>query len=193
MKHNGKAKYPSKQTINLAMKEAYAGNVQLLVAGALVIGLICIAVVKVGVYDQFARLAKAEKSYMDIHQQKVQMEQYLSDYDQVLLDYRTWSRDWMSENEHSVTIERTKLLDLLEKNVQPYGTLYHVDIQEDHMVIQFGGQSLQKISEMMERLEQQLLVRSSQLNTATTAEKESSTNAEFVLTIWLQSEEEGDK
>lgn len=188
-----KAKYPTKKTINLAMKEEYAGNAQLLVAGAVIIGLVCILVTKFGVYDQFARLAKAESEYFKVHEQKMEMEQYLDDYDQVLLDYRTWSRDWMAENEHYVTIERTKLLDLLEQYVSPYGTLYHVDITENRIGVQLGDLSLQQLSAMMEKLEEHPLVSHSELNTATTEEKHTNEKVDFVLTIQLQSEEEGDK
>ncbi len=50
-----------------------------------------------GVLRQLDRQRAAEQAYSTAHSQYTEMQTALADYDQVELQYRTWSRAWMHD------------------------------------------------------------------------------------------------
>ena len=85
----GSAKYPTKRTVNLAKRESHKKDLTTIIAGAVVIALLCFVVAKFGVIDQFARLNDAEKEYSSVHEQNVALKEEIEDYPEIEQEYRT--------------------------------------------------------------------------------------------------------
>lgn len=183
-------KLPSKTHINLAKKESKKRDATTLGIGAGIIVILMILVAKFGVYDQYARLQKAESDYDAVHAQYVEMENALADYPNVLDRYRTYARSWMEQSDENgfVQVDRMDILDLLENYMIPYGTLNNFTIQDSTVIVSMSGMNLQEISNMFARLQSRPIVDSVSLNLASTEETDKNTDLDFSVTIQLKSE-----
>lgn len=90
-------KYPSKRTVNLAQRESHSRSTLTLSLGLLIILLLSFCVANFGVLRQLDRQRAAEQAYSTAHSQYTEMQTALADYDRVELQYRTWSRAWMHD------------------------------------------------------------------------------------------------
>ncbi len=184
-------KYPTKHTVNLAKKETHTQSIKVIVCGLVVIALLCVAVVKFGVYDQFARLSEAESAYSAVHNQYTSMESSLANYSQVEQEYHTYARGWMTgAGEAAVSVERTDVLDLIEQKLMTAGDVNSLRIEEDSVVASMSGMNLSEISVMLADLETQDAVESAGVNIAKTASN--SEVLEFTIDITLVSTDEGE-
>ena len=89
-------KCPQKTGINLNLQEDRQRDRRTLLIGILAIAALVTVVVNFGVLQQYRRLDKAQAAYDRVHTQYVSAQEALSDYDRVLLEYRTYSMDWMT-------------------------------------------------------------------------------------------------
>ena len=175
-------KYPTKRTVNLAKRESHSQSVMTLSIGTAVI-----IVVKFGVLDQLARQSAAESAYNTVHAQYTEMQSAVEKYPEVEEEYRTYSRQWMQQEDSGafVSVDRQEVLDLMENYLQPYGTIKAVTISDDVMIVSMSGMNLQEISAMFEILQQQPIVKAADLTIAST-EKTAGEDLDFSVTITLQ-------
>ncbi len=183
-------KLPTKTHINLAKRESKKRDATTLGVGAAIIIVLVILVAKFGVYDQFARLQRAEDAYNTVHQQYAEMEESLADYPQVLERYRTYARAWMEQSDENgfVQVDRMEILDLLENYMIPYGTLNSFTIQDSAVVVSMSGMNLQEISNMFARLQSRPIVKGVSLDLASTEETSKNADLDFSVTIELKSD-----
>ena len=92
------SKYPTKRTVNLAQRESHSRSTLTLTLGLVLIVVLSFCVANFGVLRQLDRQRAAENAYNTVHSQYIQMQQALADYDNVELQYRTYSRTWMQED-----------------------------------------------------------------------------------------------
>ena len=184
-------KYPTKRLVNLAQRESNSKSVVTLVAGVCVIVVLAGCVAKFGVYDQLERQNAAERAYNQVHSQYTEMKNELEGYDDVLQEYRTYSRSWMRQNSSGqfVSVDRMDVLQLLEKQLMPCGTVNSVSVSGDVMVVAMSGMNLEEISAMFAVVQEQPIVASASLNIAST-EKNTNAELDFSVTIVLQPAEE---
>ena len=185
-------RYPEKRSVNLAQHEPRTKSVLTLVLGALAIAALCACVAKFGVLDQLARADRAESDYRSVHAQYEQMQQALADYPRVEEEYRTYSRKWMQDGSIGLdyTVDRRDALDLLEKDLMPYGTVKNVIIQGDRMMVSMSGMNLGQISVMTERLRNESIVEDALLTIATTEKDTRDSELDFSITVLLRQPEE---
>ena len=194
---------PRKTGINMNMREGRGDKVKTVAIGGAVIALLCVIVAKVGVIDLYGRLSKAEGEYQTAHRQNTELEARLSDYDRVLLEYRTYSMDWMTgstevdgENgadqrqDRLVKVQRRAVLDLIETVMMPRGSVDAVDIKDDTAEVYMSGMSLSEISDMFSVIEKQPIVSRVELNLAETEKDRPASVLSFSLTITLQQEDD---
>ena len=83
------------------------------------------------------------------------MQTALADYDRVELQYRTWSRAWMHDENSPVyvPVDRMEVLDLVQEYLMPYGTVNTLVVDEDVMIVTMSGMNLEQISAMFQRLQ----------------------------------------
>ena len=141
-----------------------------------------------GVLRQLDRQRDAEQAYSAVHSQYTQMQQALAGYDDVELQYRTYSRTWMQTEESPfyVPVDRLEVLDLLQAYLMPYGTVNRVLVQEDVAIVTMSGMDLEQISAMFQRLQLQPIVKSATLTLAATPRTDRSEKLDFSVTITLQ-------
>ena len=147
--------------------------------------------VKVGVYDQLARLDRAESAYQTVHQQNLTLQERVADYEEVLLAYRAHAMNFVSGDAEDavVIVDRQAVLDLIEETMLTKGTLVSISLHENTAVVNMSGMNLKQISEMNARLKQRSIVRDVQLKLAQTEEERAASVLNFTDTIYLQTEE----
>ena len=186
-------KLPTKTRINLAKRESKKKDIITLAVGAVLIAGLSAAVAKFAVIDQLDRLTQAETAYNAVHTQYVAMLQAVEDYPKVEERYRTYSRSWMLSGDTNglARVDRTDVLDLVEKRLMPYGAINTLSLRDSVMVVSMSGMNLSQISAMFERLQTEKIVESAALNVASTEEKDNpDALLDFTITIALQPEQE---
>ena len=152
-----------------------------------------IAVINFGVLQQYRRLDKAQAAYDRVHTQYVSAQEALADYDRVLLEYRTYSMDWMTaagSEDIPAAVDRQAALDLLEQEMLSHGSLTALQITQNTMNVDMSGMTLDQISAMFARLRLSPIVDSVSLSVASTEEGKAATIMDFTVRIELRQPEE---
>lgn len=178
-------KCPQKTGINLNLQEDRQRDRRTLLIGILAIAALVTVVVNFGVLQQYRRLDKAQAAYDRVHTQYVSAQEALSDYDRVLLEYRTYSMDWMT-----AAVDRQAALDLLEQEMLSHGSLTSLQITQNTMNVDMSGMTLDQISAMFARLRLSPIVDSVSLSVASTEEGKAATIMDFTVRIELRQPEE---
>lgn len=183
---------PTKKSVNLARRESNSKNLVTVAVGLVLIALISAGVAKFGVIDPLARLSEAESAYGAVHTQYVQMQDAIGDYAAIEHEYRTYSRNWMQSEKSDlfVSVDRADVLDLLETQLMPNGTVKTVTVKGNTVVVTMSGMNLTQISEMFGALQEQSIVATASLTIASTMEDTPEDELDFSITIILQNEEE---
>ena len=182
---------PQKTGINLNMHEKRTGTVLTLVIGIACIALLAAAAAKFGVIDLYGRLADAQSVYAQAHQENLTAQEKLSHFDEVLSEYRTYSMEWMEDEENAdlnFSVERTAVLDLIERTVMPYGTLSALQVQGDRVDVELGGTNLDRIAEALSAVKASSVVESVGLELAETEKDRPADVMKCTLHIVLRGE-----
>lgn len=186
-------KCPQKTGINLNLQEDRQRDRRTLLIGILAIAALVAVVVNFGVLQQYRRLDKAQAAYDRVHTQYVSAQEALSDYDRVLLEYRTYSMDWMTaagDEDITAAVDRQAALDLLEQEMLSHGSLTALQITQNTMNVDMSGMTLDQISAMFARLRLSPIVDSVSLSVASTEEGKAATIMDFTVRIDLRQPEE---
>lgn len=186
-------KCPQKTGINLNLQEDRQRDRRTLLIGILAIAALVTVVVNFGVLQQYRRLDKAQSAYDRVHTQYVSAQEALSDYDRVLLEYRTYSMDWMTaagSEDIPTAVDRQAALDLLEQEMLSHGSLTALQITQNTMNVDMSGMTLDQISAMFARLRLSPIVDSVSLSVASTEEGKAATIMDFTVRIELRQPEE---
>lgn len=186
-------KCPQKTGINLNLQEDRQRDRRTLLIGILAIAALVTVVVNFGVLQQYRRLDKAQTAYDRVHTQYVSAQEALSDYDRVLLEYRTYSMDWMTaagSEDIPAAVDRQAALDLLEQEMLSHGSLTALQITQNTMNVDMSGMTLDQISAMFARLRLSPIVDSVSLSVASTEEGKAATIMDFTVRIELRQPEE---
>ena len=135
------------------------------------------------------RQRAAEQAYSTAHSQYTEMQTALADYDRVELQYRTWSRAWMHDENSPVyvPVDRMEVLDLVQEYLMPYGTVNTLVVDEDVMIVTMSGMNLEQISAMFQRLQLQPAVKAATLTLAATPSVNPGDKVDFSITVTLRS------
>lgn len=186
-------KCPQKTGINLNLQEDRQRDRRTLLIGILAIAALVTVVVNFGVLQQYRRLDKAQAAYDRVHTQYVSAQEALSDYDRVLLEYRTYSMDWMTaagSEDIPAAVDRQAALDLLEQEMLSHGSLTALQITQNTMNVDMSGMTLDQIFAMFARLRLSPIVDSVSLSVASTEEGKAATIMDFTVRIELRQPEE---
>lgn len=184
-------KYPTKTTINMAACGRTEAAGKTLVIGMAVIAVLVLLVVKFCVFDQYARLSRAEADYNSVYQKNQELADRVSDYDEVMLEYRAYSMSFISDknDENFVGVDRKEVLDLIETVMMKRGQVLSIEIYENTAKVSMKGMNLEEISEMIRSLKNSPVVSEAQLNIAKTDENKPASVLSFSVTIYLQQEQ----
>ena len=187
-------KCPTKTTINMAACGRTEAAGRTLVIGMAVIAVLVLLMVKFCVFDQYARLSRAEADYNSVYQKNQELADRVSDYDEVMLEYRAYSMSFISDknDENFVGVDRKEVLDLIETVMMKRGQVVSVEIYDDTAKVSMKGMNLKEISAMIKSLKTSPVVSDAQLNIAQTDENREASVLSFSVTIYLQQEQEAE-
>lgn len=185
------AKFPTKQSVNLVMREEQAVSPVTFVLMLILIFAATFAIAKFAVIDQYARLSEAERAYNLVYDQRLAMDSELADYNDVLNEYRKYSMSWLGEEEY-IAADRLDVLSLIEKRMKSVGTVHSAAVTGSNLVVSMGGMTLNQISDLISSLTQEPIVQAVAVNVASTTEENAAignvwdAELEFSLIITLQ-------
>ncbi|HPD89678.1 MAG TPA: hypothetical protein PLU75_09470 [Oscillospiraceae bacterium] len=189
------AKFPTKQNVNLVMREEQTVTPVTFVLMLALILVATFAIAKFAVIDQYARLNEAERAYNQVYDQRLAMDNEIADYSDVLSEYRKYSMSWLGEDEY-ITTDRLDVLSLIEKKMKSVGTVHSAAVIGNNLVVSMGGMNLKQISDLISSLAQEPIVQSVAVNVASTTEENAAAGnvwdaeLEFSLILTLQAAEE---
>lgn len=187
-------KYPTKTTINMAARGRTEAAGRTLVIGMAVIAVLVLLMVKFCVFDQYARLSRAEADYNSVYQKNQELTEKVKNYDDIILEYRACSMSFISDenDENFVGVDRKDVLDLIETVMMKRGQVVSVEIYDDTAKVSMKGMNLKEISAMIKSLKTSPVVSDAQLNIAQTDENREASVLSFSVTIYLQQEQEAE-
>ena len=187
-------KYPTKTTINMAACGRTEAAGRTLVIGMAVIAVLVLLMVKFCVFDQYARLSRAEADYNSVYQKNQELTEKVKNYDDIILEYRACSMSFISDenDENFVGVDRKDVLDLIETVMMKRGQVVSVEIYDDTAKVLMKGMNLKEISAMIKSLKTSPVVSDAQLNIAQTDENREASVLSFSVTIYLQQEQEAE-
>ena len=171
-KNSGKrsVKYPNKKGINLIQNDEKQKNLLMTILIVLAAIVLLELGLKYGVLDLYSKLNKAAAEYDEMHIKYVAAQNQLRDYDDVLMEYRTYSMDWMEKDTTGkyVSVDRRDVLDLIETNMMRRGTIKSLNVKDKTVNVEMSGMNLKQISQMCAELETSPIVESAILMSAGT-------------------------
>ncbi len=181
--------YPSKVTLNLAMKEKSPFSPVKLVP--LLVVLIALAGLfgKFAVADRLAAVDHAEAELSALRQRQEALEEATAGYDELTRQYAQYSTGWMTEDEQAA-VPRTEMLDLVETELMPGGQVRRISASGNILSVELGGVTLESTARFVQNLYQRSDVTNVAVYTASTKE-ESGNQAAVALIITMNLPEEG--
>ena len=167
------ARYPDKKGINLIQNEEKKKHLLLTILIAALVVILLELGIKYGVLDLYSKLNAAEEEYDNVHIRYVAAQNQLRDYDDVLMEYRTYSMDWMEKDTSGkyVSVDRKDVLDLIESKMMRSGRVNSLNVSGMTVNVEMSGLNLRQISQMCAELETSPIVESAILMSAGTDEK----------------------
>ena len=168
-------RYTNKRGINLASVDERRNKTLTAILLFIAIVAIAAAVAKFGLLDLFAKRDAAQQQYDTVHTQFLASEKAIEEYDSVLLEYRTYSMDWMENDESGryVSVARRDVLDVIEREMRTNGTVTGLNVNGNSVTVDMKGMNLSQISAMCTDLEDYPFIKSAVIKSAKTEEDKS--------------------
>jgi len=182
LKKKPKVKYPTKTTMNLAVRETTDNSPSRVVPVFVVLVLVVVLFAKFGVIDRYSALNRAQ-SALDASQSRLtEMNKLLTGYDQVAARYHAYSTDYLTDSQ-KLLADRLDLLDMLDTHLNGLATLESVSIVDNSMVVKLSAADLAQISALRLALLQESCVQSVSVYTAATGQTSTSGSVEASMVI----------
>ncbi|MEG2037251.1 MAG: hypothetical protein RRZ93_04615 [Ruthenibacterium sp.] len=179
---NGTKKYPSKVTINLALRDGPKRNTRLALLAALLL-LVCLAAFfKFGILDLMQQAGNAEGAAIADEQLITELRAALSDYDAVAEEYDNYRLEHSAMN--GSLVSTMEAMALIEKYLLPVSKVETFSIAGDVMTAKFSGVSLNQISDIYNALRGDEKIEGVEVYTAaTTGERNETTTATITISL----------
>lgn len=146
-----KAVYPTKRTLNLAIKEKSPFRASRLVPLLLIILVAAFCFSKFAVVDRINEMNQKQAQAAQLAAENTALTVAVQEYPEVYREYIKYSVDWMDYNERTM-IDRTDALDIIEKELVPYCAVRSVAITGNTASLQLSGITLQEASGLVQNL-----------------------------------------
>lgn len=182
----GKKKYPRKNTINLAKKDAKKLNLKQVIPVAILltvaIGLFC----KFGVIDRLNAVNEAELRAQRVQQQLTVLVTANADYDAVLAEYQSRVQSAVNSDVLADTLE---CLGIVEQDLMTASRVESFAVLDDVITARISGVTLNQISTLFQALIANEFVANVQVYTASTNEENANALTTATMTILLKTKE----
>ena len=177
------AAYPSKVTLNLAMREKSQ------FAPAKLVPLLLILIVLAGLFGKFAvadRLAKVDRAQAELNalqQRKTELESVTAGYEELSREYARYATGWMTEDEQAA-VSRTEMLSLIESELMSGSRVRRVMVGGNVLSVELGDVTLEDTSRFVQKLYQRPDVTNVAVYTASTKdEPDTQATVSMVITM----------
>ena len=170
----------SKQTMNLVYHEPVF-RVQKVLLVVLIAAVMMVTFVKFGILDPVNGRAEAYKQLAAKQEQYADARKRLEDYEEIASQYTRYSYGLMTENEINL-VNRMDVLKLVEKEIAPNGHIQNFAVNNNVLTVNMDGITLDRASNMVNRLEQNDLVTKATINSASA---EDGVAARIFVSIYL--------
>ena len=184
-----KTVYPSKATINLAVREKSKwrpGRVvpmfAALLAAAVLFG-------KFAVADRLARVSRAQQALAAVQSQVDALTERTAGFADLQEEYGRYSVGWMTDEEKAA-VDRIDILDLMEGELMAAGTVRQFTVSGNTLSVDLSGLTLEDTSRVVQRLYGWPIVESVAVYNATT-QVEDGADAQVSLVVTLTRAEGG--
>lgn len=178
-----KASYPAKQSMNLFYKPDRTTRPATIALYVLFAATLLLGFSKILIYDLWAEVDQARRSLDAVRSQLDGVMTELSDYDEVLEQYRRYA----ATEEERALIDRIEVIAMLDEAIGTAAEMSSISISGDMVQVQFSGVTLAQTAEIVRALEASPIVAGTVVNTASTAE---STGARVQASVRIQLQKE---
>lgn len=179
-----KKQIAGKSTMNLAFHESSV-NLKMLVPMAAMMVLVALVFLKFGFLDP---LDKKTAALNDLSERQLRLQMVnaqLVGYDELAAEYGRYSYGWMTEQE-SALVDRMDIMSIVERVLSPAGTIEDVAVKDNVLSVTISGLSLQQTSQLVKKLEDEKLITSVSVYSATA--EDPTLAAKVAMTIILEKE-----
>lgn len=150
------SKYPTKDTVNLCMKERKGISYEIFFLLFIVIFAVLIIVEFFGVYRPYLEVERKEAQLAEQQAQLEQIYSEMQDREQVRNDYRQYNY----ENFPRQIVDREEVLALLERSVFPKGKITSVSVSGNNLILAVAGVSRADVDKMQAEIREDKIVQS---------------------------------
>ena len=177
-------KHPGKTKMNLAAEE---GQRVKRACWLLVCVLLGGLAVTVGIWMPIASLREARESFLQIKGEIRDLEQQLSQYEQIEQRYRRYDDSAISSQEKQLP-DRLEMLQVIDACFSQGAEVLSVHIEESRALVSGTHENLQRLSRLVERLRQEPAVSDATVSSARTQESTGRAAAEVVIDFVIKGE-----
>ncbi len=159
--------YPSKVTMNLAMKERTPFSPAKLLPPLLILTVLAGLFGKFAVADRLAAVDRAGTELSALRQQQAALEQSTAGFDELSRQYARYATGWMTEDEQAA-VPRTEMLELVESELMPGGQVRRLSASGNILSVELGGVTLEDTARFVQKLYQRPDVTNVAVYTAST-------------------------
>ena len=138
------AAYPSKVTMNLAMKEKSQFAPVKLIPLLLILVVLATLFGKFAVADRLAKVDRAQAELSALQQRKANLETATVGYEKLSETYARYSIGWMTEDEQAA-VTRLEMLSLVEKELMPGSRVRRVSAGGNILSVELSGITLESV------------------------------------------------
>lgn len=184
------AAYPSKTTLNLAMRERSPFTPVRLVPLLLCLAAAAVLFGKFAVADRLAAVGRAQAELAALRQQTEALVTATAGYDELLEQYSRYSVDWMTDAEKE-NLPRTQMLELIEGELMPVSQVRSFAASGNILSVEMGGITLDDTSRIVQKLYQRADVTNVAVYTASTKTEQGDQVAVSMVITMAQPQEGG--
>jgi len=145
--------YPSKATLNLAMKEESPFSPAKLLPPLVMLAVLAVLFSKFAVAGRLSAVDRAEAELSVLRQRQAELEQATAGYDELSRRYAQYATGWMTEDEQAA-VPRTEMLGLVESELMPGGQVRRLSASGNILSVELGGVTLEGTARFVQALYQ---------------------------------------
>ena len=185
-----KVQYPSKQTMNLIVKETNYKQQIGLIIGICFLFVLGGSFIKIHVFDRFHRIQSQQKEYASITKQIEQLKEEIKEYSSIQEQYYLYT-DALLEKAERQEVDRMEILKLVEQCAFQKAKVTNILVQENQVTLTIRSKSLSKLSEVVSKFETNEFVSYVSVSTATSNKDES--KGDVIANIIVELKNVGDE
>ena len=184
--------YPSKVTLNLAMREKSQFSPGKLIPLLLILVVLAALFGKFAVADRLSKMDSAQAELLSLQLRKASLEEAVVGYDELSERYARYSVGWMTEDEQAA-VSRMEMISLVEKELMPGSRVRQISAGGNILSVELSGVTLEDTAHFVQSLYQRPDVANVSVYTASTKDEPDAQAAVSLVITMTRSSQGGDQ